>query len=365
MASILFATWDGGGNVPPLLALAGELHRRGHTVGILGHPTQDAQVRAAGLPVGAYPTARPFTSTVGPSPVPLLRMFGDRAMGADVVAEVARRGADLVVVDCLLFGVMDALKRSGTPYVVLEHLFDGYLRGPGTGGPIGLGLRLKGLKPGALLDAARLSLVATLAELDAATPLAANAVRTGPFVTGSPAEPESQTVLLSLSTYTFPGMVAAWQRALDAVADLPVRAIATTGPAVDPTSLRPGPNTELRAWAPHAEVMPEVSMVIGHGGHSTTMLALAHDLPLVLMPMFALADQPMVGKAVQAAGAGLLLRKSSPPARIRAAVERVLAESSIRSAAAGLGRKVRELDGLAVAAGLVEEQVPNGVPQAG
>jgi DNA-binding transcriptional LysR family regulator len=44
--------------------------------------------------------------------------------------------------------------------------------------------------------------------------------------------------------------------------------------------------------------MPEVSMVVGHGGHSTTMLALAHDLPLVLMPMFALADQPMVGIAV-------------------------------------------------------------------
>jgi len=31
--------------------------------------------------------------------------------------------------------------------------------------------------------------------------------------------------------------------------------------------------------------MPEVSLVVGHGGHGTTMQALAHDLPVLLMPM--------------------------------------------------------------------------------
>ena len=30
MADILFVTWDGGGNVPPALGIAGELVSRGH-----------------------------------------------------------------------------------------------------------------------------------------------------------------------------------------------------------------------------------------------------------------------------------------------------------------------------------------------
>jgi UDP:flavonoid glycosyltransferase YjiC (YdhE family) len=364
MSTILFATWDGGGNVPPLLALAAEVQRRGHTVTVLGHTSQEAAVRAAGLRFAAYPTARPFTSAAGPSPVAIVGTWGDRAMGRDVGSAVADLGADLVVVDCLLFGVMEALVRQGTPYVVLEHLFDHYLRGPGTGGPIGLGLRLKGLRPPALLDAALLCLVASLSELDSASgrPLAPNAVHTGPFVTGRPARTSEPTVLLSLSTYTFPGMRAAWQRALDAVAGLPIRVIATTGPAVDPGSLRPGANTELRAWAAHADLMPEVSMVVGHGGHSTTMLALAHDLPLVVMPMFRLVDQPLVGRAVQRAGAGLVIRKSTSVTRIRAAVERVLGDVGYRTAAAALGDRIRERDGLRRAADLVLGLVPDGTP---
>jgi UDP:flavonoid glycosyltransferase YjiC (YdhE family) len=365
MATILFATWDGGGNVPPMLALAGELQRRGHSVRVLGHAQQEAGVTAAGLAFTGYPTARRFSSAVGPSIVALTRVFGDKAMGTDVVTEVRQHSADLVVVDCLLPGVMDALRREGTPYIVLEHLFDGYLRGPGLKSPIGLGLRLKGLKPVDLLDHARLCLVATLADLDPATALAANAVHTGPFVTGRSSTPETPTVLVSLSTYTYPGMGPAWQRVLDAVADLPIRVIATTGPAVDPTRLRAGSNTELRAWAPHGEVMPHVSMVIGHGGHSTTMLALAHDLPLLVMPMFALVDQPMVGKAIEAAGAGLLMKKSSSSAQIRAAVEKVLSDDTFRAGASRLGAQVRDLHGLGHAAELVEEQVHNGVRQAG
>lgn len=364
MSTILFATWDGGGNVPPLLALAAEVQRRGHTVEVLGHAAQAEAVSAAGLPFTAYPTARPFTSTVGPSPVALVGTWGDAGMGRDVAEAVDARDAHLVVVDCLLFGVMDALARRGTSYVVLEHLFDHYLRGQGTGGPIGLGLRLKGLRPAALLDSAQLCLVASLAELDPATGpgLPANAVHTGPFVGGRPAAADGPTVLLSLSTYSFPGMRAAWQRALDAVAALPVRVVATTGPAVDPAGLRPGANTELQAWATHADVMPEMSMVVGHGGHSTTMLALAHDLPLVVMPMFRLVDQPMVGRAVQDAGAGVVVRKSASAARIRAAVELVLGDPRYQAAAAVLGRQIRERDGLSAAADRILKLVPDGSP---
>ena len=70
----------------------------------------------------------------------------------------------------------------------------------------------------------------------------------------------------------------------------------TTGPAVDPASLRPAANDEVHRFVPHADLMPQVSLVVGHGGHGTTMQALAHDLPLVVMPMHPMLDQPMVGR---------------------------------------------------------------------
>jgi UDP:flavonoid glycosyltransferase YjiC (YdhE family) len=362
MSDLLFVTWDGGGNVPPLLALAAEMQARGHTVRVMGHPQQADVVSAAALPFVAFAHARPFSSVTPSSPIRLVGLFGDKVMGRDVVAELRLRPADLVVVDCLLFGAMDAVHRDGTPYVVLEHLFDGYLRGPLTHGPMGLGLRVKRLQPQALLDAAELCLVASLPDLDPIHGAPGNRVHTGPFVAAEPAARDTPTLLLSLSTYHYPGMVGVWQRALDAVADLPMRVVATVGPAVDPGRLRPADNVEVRAWAPHSQVMPTVSAVVGHGGHATTMMALAHGLPLLVMPLFKYVDQPMVGKAVRDAGAGLMIARSSSPQHIRAMIERLLGDPSFAAAATRLGLRIRELDGLHRAAESLEALISAEAP---
>lgn len=354
MSELLFVTWDGGGNVPPLLALAGELRARGHGVRVMGHPRQAGAVAAAGLRFAPFPSAAAFCSTDQNSPLRLVGLFGDKVMGRDVVAELRTRPADLVVVDCLLFGVMDAIHRAGAPYVVLEHLFDGYLRGPWLHGPMGLGMRAKRLDPQALLDAAERCLVATLPELDPARDSSVNRVHTGPFVTADPATPTEPTVLLSLSTYRYSGMLGVWQRALDAVADLPVRVVATTGPAVDSGRLRAPDDVELQAWVPHDQVMPTVSAVVGHGGHATTMLALAHGLPLLVLPLLRFVDQPLVGKAVQDAGAGLTAAKRSSAQQIRAALELLLSDPGYSSTARRLAERIRELDGLNRAADSVE-----------
>jgi MGT family glycosyltransferase len=161
-------------------------------------------------------------------------------------------------------------------------------------------------------------------------------------------------VLLSLSTYRYGGMLAVWQRALDAVGELPVRVVATTGPAVDAGRLRAPDNVELRDWASHDQVMPTVSAVVGHGGHATTMLALAHGLPLLVLPLFRFVDQPMVGRAVQDAGAGLTIAKSSSAQEIRGAVERLLADPGYAAGARRLAERIRDLDGLHRAADAVE-----------
>lgn len=348
MSRIVIATWAGGGNVPPALALAQEFQRRGHEVLIMGHPQQTVALEGHGVAFEGYRGARPFEPTTPPNPLTLIRTFGDVAMGA----EVAAQSADLIVVDCMLTGVMHVLARRGIRYVVLEHLFDQFLLGPAAKGPIPLGLRFLGIRPRALLEAAALRIVATLPELD--SPTGANAAQVGPFVSGTPATPTEPTILLSLSTYPYPGMARAWQRALDALAQVDARVIATTGPMIAAGTLRVGANTEIHNWLPHAEVMSQVSMVFGHGGHSTTMLALAHDLPLVLMPMFGMVDQPMVARAVQRAGAGRHVRKSAPSEHLRTVVAGALTTSSYREAAARLGARIRDLDGCRRAATAIE-----------
>ena len=62
----------------------------------------------------------------------------------------------------MLFGVMDALRESGTPYVSLEHLYDAFFRRSWLRGPMGLGMRLLRLDPAASLAASRARLVASL-----------------------------------------------------------------------------------------------------------------------------------------------------------------------------------------------------------
>lgn len=365
MAQILFVTWDGGGNVPPAVGIAEELAARGHGVRFLGHATQASAFAARGLEFTPFPTARPFSSLEGAGPTRILATFGDRAMGADVLAELAARPCDAVVVDCLLFGVLDALRRAGHDYVALEHSFDTCWRRLAAG-PLGLLLRARGIRAGALLDGGTPTIACTIPSLDVAH---GDVVHTGPVVpprapAAPPASGPRAAALLSLSTFAFPALLPTWQRLLDAVAPLDAHFVATTGPAVDASGLRVPANVEVHPWLAHAEVMPDVRLVVGHGGHATTMTALAHDLPLLVIPMDAKTDQAYVGRQIERAGAGRTLGRRSSPARIRAAVSDLLADGPHRVAAAALGAEVRSMPGARLGADAVETRLsrPAGAP---
>jgi UDP:flavonoid glycosyltransferase YjiC (YdhE family) len=351
MADILFVTWDGGGNVPPALGIADELRRRGHRIRFLAHAAQVDRLSAQRHDATAYPNTRPFTSATPTSTTDMLALFGDPVMGADVLTDLERHPADLVVVDCLLFGVMAALRRAGRPYAVLEHTFDGYLR-RASRGPLGLVLRLRGLRPMALVDAGRPTLVTSLAELDRGH---GDVIHTGPVVTGVPAHPESPTVLISLSTFAFRSLHATWQRVLDAVDGLPAKVVATTGPAMKDAGLRVPPDVELHRWLAHDEVLPRTSLVVGHGGQGTTMAALAHGVPVLVLPLDAKSDQPAVGRAVQRAGVGRVLTRRASPRRIRAAMDELLDDGPHRSTAERLGEQIRATNGAEDAARVLEE----------
>jgi UDP:flavonoid glycosyltransferase YjiC (YdhE family) len=57
MKRFLFVTWEGGGNVPPELAIARKLVARGHQVRFLADPTIAADARAAGCAFSPWVTA--------------------------------------------------------------------------------------------------------------------------------------------------------------------------------------------------------------------------------------------------------------------------------------------------------------------
>lgn len=351
MTEILFVTWDGGGNVPPTRGLADELRARGHRVRVRGHADQADSFE--GFDFAPFRSARPFRAVEGVAPVPLLRVLADRAMGADVLAELEERPADLVVVDCLLFGVMDALAGAGHPYVALEHTFDVFLR-RAAHGPLGLILRARGFPALRLIESATTVLVTALPELD---DVRDGRTHVGPVVRGVTTAPSEPTVLVSLSTVGYRALEATWQRMLDAVEGLPAKVIATVGPATDLERLRIPDGVDVHRWLPHGEVLPRTSLVVSHGGHSTAMAALAHDVPLLVLPLDPSGDQRLVGRRVAEAGAGRVVGRRSGPSRLRPAIEDLLADGPHREAAAGLGARIRELDGRTRGADVLESLV--------
>jgi UDP:flavonoid glycosyltransferase YjiC (YdhE family) len=354
MADVLFVTWDGGGNVPPALGLAAELAARGHAVRFLGHAQQRASIESAGFDFSAYVHARAWSSTAPNAGLAgaarIFAMFTDDGPGTDLLAELARRPADLLVVDCMSLGALRAAERAGVRRVVLVHTYYRFLTHVWSRGPIGMIARTRGQHPRRLWDGADLVLVAADRQLDPAEDqhLPASLHHIGvvqPAPVPADGDRDGPDVLVSLSTTFFPGQDRALQTILDALAPLPVRALVTTGDAVDPGMLRPPRNVDVRRYRPHGEVMPTVRMVIGHGGHATTMRALSHDLPILIMPMHPMLDQKMIGQSVEEHGAGLLLPKTATAERIRTAARTLLESETCAAAAAAVGSRLRAHSG--------------------
>lgn len=358
MAEVLFVTWDGGGNVPPAVGLAAELRERGHAVRFLGHPQQRVRLEAAGFGFTPYTHARPWSSTAPNAGLSgaarIFAMFTDDGPGVDLLAELERHPADLVVLDCMSLGALHAAHRCGVRRAVLVHTYYRYLTHMWSRGPIGLIARLRGQHPRRLWEGADVVLVAADRTLDPAEDKDLPATLRHVGVVQPPplqrAAGDGPDVLVSLSTTYFAGQDQTLQAILDALAPLPVRALVTTGEAVDPATLRPPANVELHRYLPHAEVMPHVRLVVGHGGHATTMRALSHDLPLLILPMHPMLDQRMIGQSVREQGAAELLTRRAPADQIRHALRRLLEPGAQHTAAAAIGARLRAQPGAHTAA---------------
>lgn len=396
----LFVTFEGGGNVPPVLGVARRLAARGHDVRVLTEPCLRSAVEEAGARF--IPFTRHFTredrtediigDSAARSPIGALKRSLDRVVfgPAAMVAEETRGAIDgerpdVVVADALMPGALVAAEAAGIPRVVLFHMPE-YLPGPGrpAAGPGFLprtdlagrfrdgvmtrlflwqlraylprfndARRAFGLAPlgtaEELVDqyhSADLRLIQTSEAFDfPITPPPPNVRYVGPVLddpdwAGGWRSPwpvtDSRPLVVASLSSTFQNQRDLLQRIIAALGTLEVRGLVTLGPAMAGERFDVPANVVTVPSAPHAQVFPHAAAIVTHAGHGTVMRALASGLPLLCLPMG--RDQDDNAARVFARGAGLRLSRSARPPIIAAAVRRLLGEPGFRTNAERLGR---------------------------
>jgi UDP:flavonoid glycosyltransferase YjiC (YdhE family) len=154
-----------------------------------------------------------------------------------------------------------------------------------------------------------------------------------------------------------PYFPALYRAAIEALSELPVRLLVTIGNDRDPAELAVDPlppNVRVERWVSQDAISPRAEAIVCHGGYGTTLHALAHGTPVVVLPLFS-SDQWENAAAVARAGAGIaldaergartVLELPGPDtlADLRPAVERVLAEPAFESDAVRVAASIEAL----------------------
>jgi UDP:flavonoid glycosyltransferase YjiC (YdhE family) len=171
---------------------------------------------------------------------------------------------------------------------------------------------------------------------DLATDYPANVVHAGPLGVnrapqGAGTPGGRPLVLLSFSTTVMQGQVDLIQRVCDALAGQAVDAILTYGPAVSAEAIRTPRNIETSPYADHDQLLPRCAAVVTHGGLGTTLRALAHGKPLLLLPLG--RDEQFNAARVVELGAGICLPVEASPGEIASALVELLAQPQYGGAA--------------------------------
>jgi UDP:flavonoid glycosyltransferase YjiC (YdhE family) len=313
-------TWAGGGNVNPLLGLAEQLQARGHRLGAVAGSSLGPRLTGSGIEVVA--------------------VVDGWLPGAQPVAEaIAAYRPDALVVDYQLTGALSAGEASGLPTVALVHtlytalLVDGAPHPMSMAGPIGTVNEARssmGLPPvtgyADLLAASDLVLVAAPRELDLPGPVPANVAYAGALFEGpgpdgawQPPPGRGPLVAVSVGTAGEAGPEAAMlARIVEALIDLPVRAVINLPGYLEPSCVPPARNVVVTGYLRHAATLPHVDALVTHAGLGSVVAALAHGVPMVCLPLG--REQPENAAAVGRLGAGCVLGPEASVAEIRDAI---------------------------------------------
>jgi MGT family glycosyltransferase len=423
----LFTTWEGGGNVTPALVVVRKLVARGHHVRVMSEECNRPESEAAGATFVSWqrapsrrdrsPESQGCRDWAAASPQEgLLSVIRDIFCGPalahaqDVLEEMLREPADLVITCEALFGVMAACESVGQRFVILAPNIS-LAPLPGVP-PLGPGLAparneeeramhaeiakagmamfdsglpaLNAARASLGLDAlehvldqfraAEVELLATSPAFDFPSSDLPSRVRyvgpqigdphwTKPWVSPWPKSDQRPLATVAFST-TFQNHAGVLQKIIDALSPLPVRVLVTLGGSIKREELKTGDNCVLVDSAPHSVVMAESAFVITHGGHGSVMRGLVSRVPILVIPHG--RDQNDNAIRITERGAGLSLMANASVEEIRAASQRILNEPSFRLAAVRLGDQVaadsvnstvvQELEAAAVPQGRTESK---------
>jgi UDP:flavonoid glycosyltransferase YjiC (YdhE family) len=389
MRHVLVGAFGDPGHAFPAIALGAALAARGHSVTLQTWSRWREPVEAAGMAFAAAPEYPVFPTRARP-----LRPYEAVVRAtAETRPLVAAMRPDVVVADILTLAPALAAELEGVPVATLvPHVFP-----PPEPGfpPYSFGARLprsaagrmawrlldspvdRGVRRGrAELNETRariglpplvhvhggisreLALVATLPALEYPREWPEWAHVVGPLLWEPPfgdvALPpgDDPLVLVAPSTSQDPShrLVRA---ALRGLADAPVRVLATTNRRPLPSPVDVPANARLVDWVSYSRTMPHCDVVLCHGGHGTVARALASGCAVVAVP----AAGDMYENAARLDWAGLGVRlpgRLCTPRAVRLAVERCLADVTLRARARDVAAWTEAHDPAARAAELVE-----------
>ena len=402
MARYLFTTWEGGGHVQPMMLAACGLRDRGHQVLVLSDACNAQDAATLNLPFRPWrhaPSREDKTAASdllrdweADNPAEGIQnlcarlIAGPAALYArDVLEALDSAPFDAVVTQELLFGSMMAAEASGTPLalfcanvwpfptlpglppfgagmapatsdqdVMLHQMVGQTTRMLFQGGLADLNAARAGLGLAPLADlfdqiaVARRILLATSRAFDfEPAPLAEPFRYVGPYV-GDPVDAggwespwsphDARPLVVVTSSSLYEAQEDLLRRSIAALGALPVRALVTLGPALDPADFASPGNVHLVPTAPHGALFDKAALFVTHGGHGSVIRPLMAGLPLLVLP--GLRDQRDNAMRVTARGAGLMLERDASPEKIGDAVKRLLTEPGFREAAGRLGADI-------------------------
>ncbi len=371
MGKFMWACWDGGGNLTPSLGVARVLVDDGHEVHFFGRPDMVNRVRTAGFAATALTDAYRYLDRYSFHPQATVFGYTSSPAGAEeLVARCDEYQPDVVVIDAMFSAALDVAPRFERPTAVMLHTFLHHIF---TGWTANFKMQsdsrercgfsaLPGLD--VLWGERDLMHVNTLAAFDApaatpwsnvqhGAPILARERRAVPVSLPWGDDDRTPLVLLSFSTVPEQRNADLFQRALDALGALDVHVVATTGGTIDASELVAPANTVVVSFADHDALMSRASLVLGHGGHGTTMRALKHGLPIVGVPATG-GDQVPITQLLEEWGSGRALPGDADVEQIREATRAVLEGEEYRAEAQRRSTFLQDADGAHMAARAVE-----------
>jgi UDP:flavonoid glycosyltransferase YjiC (YdhE family) len=380
---MLFTSAGGSGHLEPLLPIARASGAAGHHVAFAARPWMVPAVEALGFPVfaagsdaGLAPVRRPLVAfdleremrAVGPG-------FGRRvarARAQDLLACCAAWRPDLLVCEELDFGAMVVAERLSLPHAtVLVSATGGFVRAEHVAAYVDEVRAEHGLPPDPRLAMVGRHLVLSpfppsFRDPEAAFPPATHAIRGLEAAPGDapPSALEGRggepVVYLTLGTVFPVESGDLFQRVLAGLRDLEARVVVTVGRDLDPGELGPQPeHVRIERYVPQALLLPHCDLVVSHAGSGSVLGALAHGLPMLLLPIG--ADQPLNAARCQALGVARTLDAlAATPAVIRDAAASLLAEPDPRRAASRIRDEIAVLPDPAEAVAVLERLATRG-----